>query len=1159
MRAAFLKQSSVLLLSASVLAACGGGGDSPAGRSADPSTRELTFAYPADGQTEIATPAPVVLRFTDRVDTAAVENDVTLTRVDTGDSVAFTATPVGNDGRTLLLQPGQDLAAHTEYRVDLQSLQLDNGVGNLTFTTRAAQRGPRSETITSEQFALNRRYPSGGSQEPVMDFSTFRYQFSQPIDRATATYGVDGNVRIEDSNGDLVEARLLVDGPYMTVDPVPDYLTPGEEYRLYLEDGLASTYGVPLDGENIRFTPKDSSPDGEPAILVQKVTVPGDPGTGDGTSRLTGKPINQVPVNATLLGNNSATQSEGDVHAELASSVVYPQVTPIRVPRATLLIGSNIDVMIGGAVPAGISSGQVKMHFLSDATGYLTSNPYSTRDDALRQIRLFMDVAIATENPEANGGFTQDLLHIELVGMAEVDTNAGVLNLDAVSMVEPDVLGQEFAHGLLSFQLQSYPDQTNAPERMVDTTPPTLQSWTLEDLTAQGGPDKSKMAKPGDPIILNFDEPLDPQSVEGKVTLYKTDNSGVLEQDIDYYLDGSALVVKPKEPLQYSEELNPIEYRLQLGSGVMDLSGNLLQEAFDEMASLAIKTQQRIQLSGPTGDPSGATTSVVTRSAYISGLYPGYPCYIEPSTTDLIMENAGRCAGGLPSGSNELPEDDHLPIMRMGADRPIMISFSKSIDPDSVSLGRSFQVHRLDSQGNIESSVEGEIITVGKTITFIPNEPWIDGQLYSYVLGSNGDINSNNAVCDSSDPVNSSICDLSGLPIQTRLLGEIEVQDLEDPDPFQIMPFNIGTTALASADGGGPDMTQYFFGDMASDNVLQKLSTEPVSDTNGNLMHDTERDVLTIEQHLNFFWAFAVTFYGYEQPEPGPTNTPDPFTQGKTSQGGHLIDPGGTRPSPNSAKILSTFYSINDIADFPVPVTGSSNAVQVGANIGCGYESYDPLPDQTGCVTFSDQCYSATPSECPDDKFTYLNSTIFGEVTNKTDPQKGLKVHLFPGKVVTTSFYTILKGGPGNISTPSQSGYQVMRMRYGKDNPDCIESATNACARNQPIIGWITEKNGQPVFEAEVDLYLNAPELQKFVTDSLFLSFAYHNFYSYQTTLRLSGPVTFLQDGRMIIEQFNLDPVYFDLYGNSPGPVMEIHLQIPERGSYLKYISTPIK
>ena len=532
MKTTILKQSLLLLSSATLLAACGGdGGDSPVddfgSNPGEGGNQSLLYSYPDDGQSEIATRAPIVLRFSSRVSTGQAEQNIILRREADGTELGFSAEEVPGERRGVVLQPDEELDPHTRYVIDVQGLDLARGPSadrEIEFSTRALQRGPKNLVTTDSDFELSRTFPSGAEQEPVMDFSTFRFQFTQPIDPATARYGQGGDatVTLTDSEGNLIDAALLVDGPYMTVDPEPEHLDTKTEYTLTLGSGLSSTFEQDFTGDNgvITFTPKDSSPRGEPTIMVQRITEAVKPSGEPNRSELTGAPVNEVPVNSTLLGEDSATRSSGDVRAELADVTQYTEVTPVRIPRSTILTGTNIDVMIGGAVPAGISSGAVKMHFLSDATGYLVPNPYAdNRDDALRIVRLFMDVAISTENAEANGGFTQDILHIELIGTAEVDPQAGVLNLDAVSVVEPDVLGQEFAYGLLSFQLQSYKDQNNPPAEFADTTPPTLQSWTLADNTAEGGPDKTKLAKPGDPIILNFSEQIYSQSFVGNVHL----------------------------------------------------------------------------------------------------------------------------------------------------------------------------------------------------------------------------------------------------------------------------------------------------------------------------------------------------------------------------------------------------------------------------------------------------------------------------------------------------------------------------------------------------------------------------------------------------------------------------------------------------------------
>ena len=349
MKTTILKQSLLLLSSATLLAACGGdGGDSPVddfgSNPGESGAQGLLYAYPDNGQGEVPTKAPIALRFTSNVAPGNVNQSVTLCCDDQGENLDFEVERVGGEPRGVLLTPTDGLAPGTQYTVEINDLRLGKGTAKdqtLTFTTRTLQEGPKSEVVQEvpageDEFQLSRTIPNGLELEPVMDFSAFRFQFTQPIDRATASYGDGNSVVLRDSEGSVVEAGLLVDGAYMTVDPTDDYLNPGETYTLTL-GGLESTYGEPFAGETIEFIPKDSSPRGEPGFLVQKITQ-------SGTSRLTGKGINQVPVNGVLLGEDAnVTQAQSDfVIAELADVTQYTDVTPIRLPKGTLLEGTPI-------------------------------------------------------------------------------------------------------------------------------------------------------------------------------------------------------------------------------------------------------------------------------------------------------------------------------------------------------------------------------------------------------------------------------------------------------------------------------------------------------------------------------------------------------------------------------------------------------------------------------------------------------------------------------------------------------------------------------------------------------------------------------------------------------------------------------------------------
>ncbi|WP_421722364.1 Ig-like domain-containing protein [Alloalcanivorax xenomutans] len=1117
---------------ATVLTACGGSdGSSMPGNDANDSKRQsLLYAYPDDGQAEVPTKAPVVLRFTSDVSLGDVEQSVTLCCDAEGGNLDYTAETVGPDPRGVILTPAQSLSPLTDYTIAIKNLRLRNGTATdrtLRFTTRPLAEGPRSLVVKDEGFAIDRQMPNGDTNEPIMDFSSFRFQFTQPVDRASARYG--DTVVLTDSSGDTVEATLLINGHYMTVDPKPEYLTPGQSYTLSLTNGLTSTFDEAFAGTEISFTPADSSPRGEPAMLVQRITQ-------SGLSRLTGKNINQVPVNGTLLGEDvNVTQASADaVVAELADVTEYPDVTPIRLPRGTKLTGSAIEmVMIGGEVPAGFGSGPVDMRLTSDATGYLVPNPYNVhnRADALRIVHLLMDVGIATEDPRANGGFTQDIMHIELVGVAEVDTEAGVLNLDAVGMVEPNILGQEYGYGLLSFQLQSYKDQMNAPTAPEDKTGPTLQSWTLGTDTLTGE-DKSLLAKPGDPIILNFDEPIDPQSANDAITLSL--NGEPVEFDL--WIDGAAVVISPERlvsqgpgkstVIQYlngieeSEENSRKIYTLHITPDITDSSGNPINVEINKNFELPILTQNKKIVIPSTNYPE--LDNLINHAPIVLAAYPGFPCALSKTGRNLNKNIAGRCKGafsGISDGTDvdNQPADDNIPVMEMPKHRPILVQFSKKIDPQSIVLGQTFKVQKISDSEDVISSVDGKLEIFPNRIKFTPNDVWQEGQLYRYTLESSGYtvgtlqgnvpklFSDNNYQCGTD-----SICDTSGLPLQTQPIGITTIEHIGETGNDR--NYAVLTTG-PDFEAGGPPMQQYFRGTEESKNVVQILSTLPVSDTNGNLFHESPNIGTSTDP------GRSIGVYDYDIFEYGPTNIP-------TSKYPDY-DPGGLKPSKNSAKVLSRFNS-----------QGSIGATVNGANLGCDY------------IFITD-----IPLECPSEKFTYLMSSIVAEVTDEVT-DKGLKVIMWPSQVLGTSMplfgltdFGIL------IPVPGHTGPQILRMRYGTkvNNED-------PTIRNQPINAWIREEQDSLVLEAEVELYITAPYITEYGVGTPENTY---NLGSYPIKMTLSGPVNFLDDGRMEVEQFNINKVdiMLQLHGRSSGAgdAGYVDLFIPEYGSRLNFISNPIK
>ncbi|MBF5057837.1 hypothetical protein Y5W_03131 [Alcanivorax sp. 521-1] len=1228
------------LPAAVMLAACGGDSSSPSGSAGEASGTSLIYSFPLQDQQEVPTPTPVVLRFSESVEGQGMENSVVL-RLD-GQAID-TESRYADGGRSLILTPTQKLQYHAEYVVDFPDDSGIEGAQDIRFSTRAAEEGIKANTITADTLDVTRAMPSGGEQDPMMDFSTIRLQFTQPLDPQSLIYGQGGDstVRLLDRNGDLVPAWVVVDGPYLTVDPKED-LTPGQSYRLAFEDGaVQSIYGESFafpNSNRFRFSPSSSlaegkGPDERPLPLVQRITTPGDEGTGNGLSPLTGEPINEIPVNAVLLGGVSegtmpaATQQEGDVLGDLAFLPDWPTVSPLRIRRGTLLTGTNIDVKIGGelegepgsGVDAGFDSGEVRVHFLSDANGYLIPNVYDP--DGPRMVRLFMDVAMSTEGAIANGGVTQNITHLELVGTVSTDTDAGVIDINAVGVVEPLILGQERGYGTLSFQLQTYRDQTeqlveDVRQQQNDTTPPTLQSWMADQTSPEMPADESGDAlswfqAPGEPIVLNFDEPLSAESLREPGALTMTRDGAPVE--MTFTVDGAAVVIQPEEELRYTAKEDNPEYQIQLGNQITDLAGNnfmprtLTFKLPGEVTTRSIPDQ--------AGDYSEEDVQV--NSPMLLSAYPGYPCVTDPATRDLANGLVGRCAGGPGEWPNEdyplidYHPDDILPLMSLPANRPIVLQFTKAIDPNSVQLGNSFDIFRVDASGQPVDgeTIQGSLTVEGQRITFVPDEPWADGQYYSYTLSSNNNtdaaegissqftmIGSEDALCDGTE----SICGEDGHPLRTQPLGityrtAITTNDFDGT--FRTVADYLINNEYFIPGGGGPDLAIFFKGSAASGDVLQTLRTSPDVDTNGNLMQDAENTVGKLGAIVSAVPPFyttdpttvsnaplpdgtlPTTVYPFQEPVP---NVPDPNADPD-------YDPEGVRGLPNSAKILSmntrgsdlpwyaegTDFAANPFAAFQLSVLGAVD----GGNVGCGYnESYDPSTGQPGYEDIDTNSAignllayrfpKSEPAVCPEKKFTYLKMGLNASV-GRYDPEKeAIKVEIYPSQSISTSFVTYARNPlQGTPMAAISSGEQIMRMRYAKDDPSCVSIPSDPCRRTRPITGWIKEgDDGRPMLTADVDLYIDAPFIGAFLNSS-FLSAQRHNLRSYQVTMSLSGPVSFLDDGRMLVQQRNENPIGIDLKLYSANPdasvignaIGRIPYRIPRNGVFLQMASEPIK
>lgn len=812
-------RQSLVLLPAIALTACSGGNDNPPQTMKDPITPgSVVYAYPADGQTEVSPRTDLILRFslavTDEPDALADKIQVTAD----GDPVSFDISKI-DEGRSLKLTPSSDLAPSAEYTVSFtddlaageRSIPNPNATGpeGIQFTTRGVLPGVAGTASLDDEFAVARMIPAEGSAFLPMDFSTFRLQLTQPVHPDWQRMG--GTVELLDSDGEPVNASVLVRERAITIDPCladtpdrcgreEDLLTPGETYTIRLSS-LPGLYGDTLD-DTLEVTPTDTSPN---VVLYQRIIDSGlNAGESSETAQksvLNGQIINGITLESVLQGNAGPSQQTADLYAQLAYAPNFEGDigVPLRIARNSKLLSTSLDIRINGLVPAiekqtgeVLKTGDIKVTMLSDATGYLLPNPYTESRSAPRHVRLWMDIAMSTEEAMPNAALSQDIMGLELAGIARVED--GLLTIDAIGMVEPNLLGMENTESTIAFRIQadtSADVQMDAEEnRETDTTGPTLVSW-MPGPTDDPAGNRQELQRPGDPVILYFDEPLDRESVREGITLTANGtNYNYADGNLKVRVDGTSIALSPAGGLEHG-----LEYTLGIGSAVTDLSGN---PATDQTLSFSLP--ELGELSAPM----------------VLSTYPGFPCVTED--LDLSQDSHGYCLD-LPSADTDInrPADqprDELFVTDLPQNRPITVTFSQSMRPDSLN-GDTFFVESINEQTSEATPVSGRLEKFRQKLRFYPDEPWENGALYRYTLVSEMPTETEeNPTCDEGNTP-TIICGASNAALNTDVL-------------------------VNPVDTGGPDMVIYFRGAEAVSSVLNPLRTLPVRDVNANLALDCE-------------------------------------------------------------------------------------------------------------------------------------------------------------------------------------------------------------------------------------------------------------------------------------------------------------------------------
>jgi methionine-rich copper-binding protein CopC len=751
----------------------------------------LIYSYPFDGQQNVSIKTKISLMFTHDIEDEYLQSHVQVIDKDQNPIAGTITHQVGTESG-LSFTSDEPLLAGESYTVVYTGVtssigEVANAKGinfstvGVSVNTASNPEDPAAQNST-DPFSLNviREFPS--DDLPFMDFSVIHLTFNQPLDLSTVA--LNGGFKFTESGQtQSVAGKLIVKDRYIIFDPEVD-LSPGIEYTLSLASSIKSRSGIALtvgDYSAKIYVANDSHPR---STLVQRIHGE----AGENISPLSGIERNTVPVYSALMGD-VISYADADYHTELAFIPNFPEAVPFVIRRGSVVKGTKMPVNIGGQVPAGFDTGEIYLTLITDATGYLVSNENTNSPDAPKQVRMVLDVAMTAQDPRANGGLSQDVLHIDLFGIGI--TENGVLVVDTLGEINPTLLGVEKANGLVSFFLEAYADQHNAPIKVIDTIAPELQTWLPDNNIAQ--------VDPADAVLLIFTEPLQPENLSEQITLTRNGNEAV---PVVITHDGSAVIVKPLSPLKFNSE-----YIVSIGADIKDISGNTI-----EAPLLKSFTTLNYDTNGKAAPLVGA-------------IYPGYGCKLIDS--DLENNIAGRCEGGLES-------DDEFNIFKLPSNRHVQITFNKLMDTDTFSLGEncdegSIRVEEINNAGECQAAVSGSIHFDGSRLSFESTIPYQADTLYRLTLHS-----AVSSVCDGSDNV---ICSTEALPLRTIPLT-MTVENRHQGSGPMTMPFvavapenNKVFNPLSQLPSG--DVNRNFTYDSIEDAVMENATKLSISGTGG--------------------------------------------------------------------------------------------------------------------------------------------------------------------------------------------------------------------------------------------------------------------------------------------------------------------------------------
>ncbi|HEU4614032.1 MAG TPA: Ig-like domain-containing protein, partial [Kofleriaceae bacterium] len=428
----------------------------------------------------------------------------------------------------------------------------------------------------------------------------------------------------------------------------------------------------------------------------------GDPGPAESRS---GAVPNDIVLASPLIGDVTTHLQAGGLAAELGDPKALDGPIAFTLRKGQRLTMSGFDVMLGGEIPSGQTTGDLQIELLTDAGGMLYRNPYQPADQRPENERapvyvdLTLDLAIFATDAQGNAMVTQTVLGVQATGTA-IATD-GVLAIEQVAAMDMGLLGVTSAPTNMVMEL--FTDTDPSASVPADTTAPTLVA-SLPSMSSELPVDAG--------IELIFDEPIDiDRARAGGIRLEDT-VSGAVATTVESH--GAAVVLRPLAPLAYSRI-----YRVVFDD-VADAAGNKL-------------TTNELSFVTPTLQSTGV-------GPMVSAVYPGVACALTGATAD----SPGRCAGSKDTDQLYHP-------FTISPDQPVVVSFTAPLRRNQVTLGAAcntgdVRVEQVDDAGACTAPVPGTLMVHDRDLTFIPDQRWAPGMHYKLTLISGG-----NSGCDTGE------------------------------------------------------------------------------------------------------------------------------------------------------------------------------------------------------------------------------------------------------------------------------------------------------------------------------------------------------------------------------------------------------------------------